>query len=414
MPFKMRVQPGMRSISTDMWEGSDSVAAKRRMMLRDATSILIVVVSTIALFGVTLFLFRSFSVHRAALAQRWSDRGRHALAANKPDEAITALRTALSYAPGTRDYELLLASALGRAGYNDESYTYFLGLWDATPGDGNINLALARLAAQKGSSAEAINHYRAAIFGTWQGDGVQRRAEVRAELARYLIEQHDLESARGELLIAGGNTPDSYERDLTLAHLFEQAQDSKDAELYYQKAIALRPGAADVLEAAGRLAYRMNDYAATERLLRRAADERTSQHSPEAAADSELAGDARRLLELRPATNLAPRERVARIQTIWSAAKKRLSACSAPVANVVAVTAPQPALQELVARWARPDATAKTSALLRDPARQEAVLQLAYDTERRLQPICGPATGDDALILRLANGAASPTGREAQ
>jgi Tfp pilus assembly protein PilF len=414
MSFNMSVQPDMRSISTDMWPGSDSVAAKRRMILRDATSILIVVLSTIALFGITLFLFRSFSAHRAELAQRWSERGRRALAANKPEEAITALRTALSYAPGTRDYELLLATALGKAGDNDESYTYFLGLWDATPGDGNVKLALARLSAQNGSPAEAINHYRAAIFGTWQGDGVQRRADVRAELARYLIAQHDLESARGELLIAAGNTPDSYQRDVTLAHLFEQAQDPKDAELYYQKAIALRPEAADVLEAAGRLAYQMNDYAATERLLRRAAEERTSEHSAEAAGDNELAGDARRLLELSPASNLTPRERVARIQTIWSAAKKRLSACSAPVANGIGTAAPQPAVQELLARWARPESTAKTAALLRDPARQEAVLQLAYDTERQLQPVCGPATGDDALILRLAGETASATGREAQ
>jgi Tfp pilus assembly protein PilF len=413
MPSKMSVQTEMRSISSDMWEGSDSVA-KRRMILRDATSILIVILSTIALFGVTLFLFRSFSAHRAALAQRWSERGRRALAANKPDEAITALRTALSYAPGTRDYELLLATALGRAGHNDESYTYFLGLWDATPGDGNVNLALARLAAQTGVPAEAISRYRAAIFGTWQGDGVQRRAEVRAELARYLIAQHDLESARGELLIAGGNTPDGYERDVTLAQLFEQAQDPKDAELYYQKAIALRPDAADVLEAAGRIADQMNDYAATERLLRRAAAERASQHSPEAAADNELAGQARRLLELRPASNLAPRERVARIQAIWSAAKRRLSACTARLAN--GTTAPPQAstVQEIVARWARPDANAKAAALLRDPARQEAALQLAYDTETRLQPLCGPATGDDALILRLASAMASPTGRQAQ
>ena len=40
--------------------------------------------------------------------------------------------------------------------------------------------------------------------------------------------------------------------------------------------------------------------------------------------------------------------------------------------------------------------------MLRDPSRQDAALQLAYDTEHELQPVCGPASGDDALVLQLA------------
>src|SRR6185437_1727431 len=77
--------------------------------------------------GVTFFLFRSFSTHRMELAERWSARGRAALDAKKPDEAITALRTALVYAPATRDDELLLAEALeqtGRPDQAEESYQY--------------------------------------------------------------------------------------------------------------------------------------------------------------------------------------------------------------------------------------------------------------------------------------------------
>jgi Tfp pilus assembly protein PilF len=389
-------------------EIGESAIAKHRLMVRDAVTILTVVLITGVLFAITLFLFRSFSAHRAELAQRWSERGRRALEANKPGEAIVDLRTALSYAPGTRSYELLLAEALGQAGRTEESFNYFLGLWDTTPGDGHINLALARLAAQRHQPADAIKYYRAAVDGTWpEGNGVHQRAAVRAELARYLIDQHDLQSARMELLIAGGNSPGDYERDLSFGRLFEAAEDPKDAEVYYQKAIAARPDDATALEAAGRLAYTMADYEAAHRLLDRAADERAKKHAPEAAADAELAHDAARLLELNPAPPLPPRERVGRIVSIRSIAKKRFEACQARIGAQPGA----PALQALAARWTGPDATSNAGTLLRDPARQDAALQLAFDTERQTQTVCGTPTGDDALLLRLATSSSSKPSR---
>lgn len=378
--------------------GDDAIAT-RKLIVRDAVSILVIVLTTAGLFALTLFLFRSFTTHRAELAQRWSERGQRALQADKPDEAIADLRTALSYAPGTRPYELLLAQALGRAGRTEESYNYFLGLWETAPGDANINLALARLAAHKGDRAEAINYYRAAIYGTWeQGDGVERRAAVRAELARYLIDQHELQSARDELLIAGGNTPDDYQRDLEFGRLFEAALDPKDAEVYYQKAIAVRPEDATALEAAGRLAYAMSDYSTAHRLLDRAASRRNMEHSTDAATDAQLAQNAARLIELNPAAYLPERERVSRIVTIRSIARKRFDLCKERLS-----TQPMtPALQALASGWSGPDALSNTTTLLRDPARQETALQLSFDTERELQALCGTPAGDDALILRLA------------
>jgi Tfp pilus assembly protein PilF len=221
-------------------ETEDLTIAKRRLILRDSLSILSLLLGTAVLFAATLFLFRSFTAHRAVLAQRWSDRGRAALQGSRPEDAIADLRTALSYAPGTRAYELLLAEALGEAGHSDESFNYFLSLWDAEPGNGFVNLELARLAAKRNDRRAAVNYYRAAIYGTWEGDGVERRAGVRLELARYLIATGDLPAARMELLIAGGNAPDNYDRDVALAGLLQQAQDPGDAQTFSQKAIAIR------------------------------------------------------------------------------------------------------------------------------------------------------------------------------
>src|ERR1700753_816441 len=118
-------------------------SAKRRLILRDSLTFLSLVLITAVLFAVTLFLFRTFMSHREELAERWSIRGRAALSSDQPEQAIVALRTALSYAPGNRSYELLLAQALGDAGHTEEAYNYFLGLWETQPGDGFINLRLA-------------------------------------------------------------------------------------------------------------------------------------------------------------------------------------------------------------------------------------------------------------------------------
>jgi tetratricopeptide (TPR) repeat protein len=167
-----------------------------------------------------------------------------ALQTGKPDEAITALRTALVYAPGTRDDELLLAEALeqtNRPEQAEESYQYLTGLWTADPGYGPVNLQLARLERKRDQPQDAINSYRAAIYGTWQGGGLEERAAVRLELAQYLIAQHDLEAARMELLIAGGDTPESYGRDMQIGGLLEQTADSIDAETYYRRALRAAP-----------------------------------------------------------------------------------------------------------------------------------------------------------------------------
>jgi tetratricopeptide (TPR) repeat protein len=382
-------------------EFQESSIARRRLILRDSLAILSLFLGTAVLFAVTLFLFRSFSAHRADLAQRWSERGRAALQSGHPDQAITALRTALSYAPGTRPYELLLAEALGEAGHTDESYQYFMGLWDSEPGNGQVNLELARLAARRKQRADAVNFYRAAIYGTWEGDGVTRRVDTRLELSRYLIATHDLPAARLELLIAGGNAPDDFDRDMTIGSLLEQAQDPTDAWTYYLRASAAKPGDPAANEAAGRLAYNFGDYESAEHMLERARAERAESHtvSPQEAADRTMLENATRILELMPAPSLPARDRVERILTARSIAKKRFDSCSA---SFPAPSPLPPALQALQARWIGPIATQPAAALLRDSSQQETTMQLVYDTEVRSAELCGRPAGDDALLLLLA------------
>jgi Tfp pilus assembly protein PilF len=384
----------------------------RRLILRDSLALFSLAMATVILFAVTLLLFRSFTAHRAALAQSWSQQGRQALAAHRPAEAIADLRTALIYAPGTRAYELLLAQALGDAGQTEESYNRFSDLWAAEPGNGEVNLALARLAAKRAAldtkekarrqdQQAAIDFYRAAINGTWQGDGATRRPEVRLELARYLVSTDDLASARMELLIAGGNAPEDPALDLTIADLLQQTADSADAWVYYQKAVAADPTNPIPLEAAGRFAFNSDDFADAHRLLARALVEHARSHPPTPAdpAEIQLTSSAERILELDPAPTLPARERVAHILAARAIARKRLAACSLQLASAAK---PSASLASLTARWSTPASAANSTALLQDPSLQESATALIYDTEVQTANLCTAPTGDDALLLTLA------------
>jgi tetratricopeptide (TPR) repeat protein len=376
---------------------------KRRLILRDSLTLLSLVLVTVVLFLITLFLFRSFVSHRQELAQRWSARGQASLNAGHPDQAIVALRTALSYAPGQRNYELLLAQALGDAGHTEESYNYFLGLWETEPGNGLINVSLARLAAKKNDAQAAIRYYRASIYGTWEGDGTIRRREVRLELSRYLLSRHDLSSARTELLIAGGNAPDDTALALTLAPLLEQANAPRDALNYYQKALAQDPKNETALEAAGRLEYESGHFDEAHRLMEQTIHEQenaASNQEPITAGDKDILNNSERILALAPLKKLPNNERVARILKARDLAKKRFDACSAQVSTASGLPSP---LQSLRTRWTSKEATLDRAALLNDPTEQDATMLLVFDTETQTATICGAPTGDDALLLLLAH-----------
>lgn len=378
----------------------DLSSEKRKLIVHDALVFLSLSLVTVALFVVTLLLFRSFAAHRNALAIRWSGRGKAAIQAGHPEQAISALRTALLYAPDDRSYELLLAQALGDAGHTDESYNYFLSLWDTRPGDGFTNLRLARLAAKKHDQRGAIKYYRAAIYGTWEGDGALRRRDVRLELAQYLLDQHDNNDARTELLIAGGNNPGDPALILKLAGLLEKAGDTTDALTYYKKVITAQPKNEQALAAAGRLQFAAGKYDQAHRLLQQADRETpgtgTVQGDPELKV---ILQKSERILELSPSKKLPSRVRVERILIARSIAKKRFASCSTQMQEAGASPAQ---LQVLSSAWISKLASATQKELLQDSDAQDATVKLIFDTETQTSQVCGPPGGDDALLLLLA------------
>ena len=108
---------------------------------------------TIAIAVLTYFFFHSFTEHRSVLEKRWYERGQVAMTAGHPAEAVEDFRSALSFSSTNTDYQMALAEALAASGRTEEAAAYFSSLHDAEPGDGYLNLQLARLAVRRRNPA---------------------------------------------------------------------------------------------------------------------------------------------------------------------------------------------------------------------------------------------------------------------
>jgi len=375
--------------------------SKRGFLIHDTLFFLALLAISIALFGVTLFLFRSFQSHRADLAIRWSDRGRTALQQNRPEEAVGALRTALNYAPDNREEELLLAEALAASGHRAEAVNYFVSLWEDRPGDGFINLQLARLARQQGDNTAAEDYYRASIYGSWEGDAVLRRRQGRLELSDFLIGLHKNAEARNELFTVAGNAPLVMGLNETVAEKLALAGYLPDALTFYQKAAAASPRQREPLLLAGRTAYELGEYATAAQLLERASD--LKPRAAEQEVDlAEWKANTRRILQLTLTRDQPARERADHILVASKIAQARLRTC---VTHVGLAPADANVISNLTANWAAAAAGSKVTQrmMLENATAQDIWTQLIYQTEQKTAQVCGQPAGDDALLLRLAN-----------
>ena len=427
----------------------DERADRRRLIISDSLALFTLLAITAVLAVMTNYLYQSYASHQVALANRWLQRGDQALRDNKPQAAIDALSSALAYAPSDRTTEIKLAEALASAGRIQEASVYLNTLLESQQGDGLINLQLARLAVRQGNQNEAIQDYQRAIYGSWEGDGYIRRRDVRFELVDYLIAHNLFDQARSELLVAQGNAPEEdISIQLAVARLMEQAQDPVDALHGYRELLRHHGTLREALVGAGRTAFQLGRYVEAKHFLTRAVEGSTGEMEASADLDQsrQLLAQANQLLLLYPSPRLNPKDRSTRILADRKLALARLATCTQsadsasnppppkdvaaapvppangnsltnPLKNFAsrfsshpdepakgAVTTPAPAelLQALAERWQQLPAKLTAATLTNDPDLAQTQIQLIYDTEITTRQVCGPPTGDDELLLKIA------------
>ncbi len=96
--------------------------------------------------------------------------------AGNPEAALGDFRAALSYSHDNSQYQLSLARALRDTGRTAEAETYLISLWERTPQEGPVNLALGRLFAREQQFDKAIQYYHNAIYGFWASDADTKTA----------------------------------------------------------------------------------------------------------------------------------------------------------------------------------------------------------------------------------------------
>jgi tetratricopeptide (TPR) repeat protein len=411
----LKTQPALTPALT-----SEERSQKRKLVIRDSVALLTLLAVTLILGAGTVFLFRAFSNLRADLSQRWLARGEAALRGGQPQLAVEDLRSALAYSPGQTKIEIDLAEALAGAGRIQEATSYFTTLWEAEPGSGIINLQLARLAVRQNEEAEALEKYRASIYGNWDGDGTIRRRAVRLELVEYLIGIKRFNQARNELMIAVGNAPDDPDLKLQMAALLEKAKSPGDASRLYKAVLLHAPRNLAALEGAGRTAFALGNFAQTRDYM-----ERALATAAEASDSAQARQDLRDLLQQAvdtllyyPSPALSDRAQAERVLRNRNLALDRLRECGVSLPGDPPAAPPSSAAQpaqlvELAAQWSAPPAAAKTTLpkLQSDPDLRQSVMRLVYATELAADRFCGAPTGDNAMLSRIA---ANPGAVEAQ
>lgn len=336
-------------------------------------------------FALTAAVTQGYRSEQRRLGAEWYDRGEQALSDGRPDEAIEAFRTALTFSRDDRRFRLRLAQALMEADRTSEARAYLLTLLEAQPGNGQVNLELARLAAGDGDVPGALRYYHGAIEGAWVDAAEGRRRSVRTELAEFLVNQRALVQAQAELIVLQGDLPPDPAVQVRVADLMIEAGLERRALGIYEQLVTASPRDRVALAGAGRAAFADGRYTAASSYLKRAVTAGAS--DPDLAQTLETA---QLVLALDPfQRRLSTRDRASRARRAFDAAADRLRQC-ADLDN--------PELQQLDAEAQAMEPTV-TRTLPRDPDAVEPVMDLVFRIQQATEACGEPSSMDRALLL---------------
>jgi tetratricopeptide (TPR) repeat protein len=390
----------MSAIDTVGEMGHTSVPSGRREALILFT---LLAITVSALAGVSA-LVRRFNSWQNTLAQRMNQRGQFALKAGQPALAINFFRSALSF---NHDYPvalLNLAESLMAENRLDEAESYLHTLWDRQPQDGTVNVELARLAARRHQTTEALRYYHNAIYGIWANDPVPNRIATRFELINFLLKQNADTPAESELIAMEAGLPQDAQLHTKVAQLFLSIGDNRSAESEFLQALKLDRNDEAAAAGAGKAAFNQGHYRTAILYLDAALAKSSHDQQTRDRLDT-----ARLVLENDPfLRNLSALERQERILKTYRVATSRLDSClKAQSANANPEAADSqgaqrsvPALQNLVTRERQLRSQMQPAMLTKNPELPAAAMSFVFDVEEQTAPLCGEPSGiDQALLL---------------
>jgi len=375
-----------------------------KLVPRSAPVILVLLtLAAVTGFAGVSHLVARFTANQQARGRKLYQQGLGDASAGRYDDAISAFRAALTCDPANSQYQLSLARALRDSNDPrrlDEAESYLIALWQRTPQDAAINLALARVAAHRGSIEDATRYYHNSMYGVWNSNPDLNRNKARIELIQFLLKKADSPQAESELMALAASLPPDAVAHLQAAQLFAQAQDSAGALAQYREVLRLDSRNPAALAGAGEAAYRSGNYATALRYLRAAVNA-----NPEDGNSRRLLESAEQVLHASPfQSHISDAERNRRITAAFTQAEQRLNQCAQQTDIDLKATASPSAspFSTLQSLWT---ATKPDLARLRSPAETDlpdAIMDVVFQIERQTATTCGPPEGLDLALLLIS------------
>ena len=374
------------------------------------TPLVLAVLTLIAVAGFALVsrLVTRLKANEKGIARHAYQAGLSEVKAGRPDRALDDFRAALVYDADNAEYQLSLARALRETGRLDESEAYLLRLWNAAPQDSTVNLALARLAARRGSMDDAIRYYHNAIYGSWTIDPDENRRKTRFELINFLLQQNARQQAHAELLSLAQVMPPDPTQRVKLAERFSEAHSYEDALAQYEFALRLNSQDAVALAGAGEAAFQLGRYHTAVRYL-----EESAKANPDYAHTRERLQTASLVLQTDPFLRISDVERNRRITAAFTHAGDRLQSCATSKGIVLSSVGASESQEEsqlslstdlpsLWARWQAARPNMRRIGALSNSDLPDTLMNLIFAIEQETAALCGEPQGADLALLLIS------------
>jgi len=363
--------------------------------------LLVLTVAAATGFAAVSHLVARYTANQQARGRKLYELGLQSAKAAHFDDAIAEFRAALTCDPSNPQYQLGLARALRDSNDPrrlDEAESYLVALWQRTPQDAAVNLALARVAAHRGSIEDATRYYHNAMYGVWTSDLDANRNRARIELIQFLLKQGARAQADSELIALATSLPPDPAEHLQAAQLFRQALDYPGALAQYEEVLHVEPENSNALAGAGETAFLSGNYRSAERYLHGAVNA-----NPFDTEARQLLDSTDLVLNSNPfRSHISDAERNRRITTAFAQAEDRLTHCAQQSGVDLKSTDTRSPLPGLQARWllAKPDLD-----LLRSPAETDlpdAIMDVVFQIEQQTATTCGQPQGLDLALLLIS------------
>jgi len=376
---------------------SENEPDRGRYAGRKPASLALLLVLAVVFFIAVSGLSRLYHAQQEALGNRWFARGVADLKAQRFDRAVSEFRTALLYSRDNYSYQLNLAQALIGAKRTNEADAYLINLWEREPENGLVNLELARSAAQKGQTDQALRYYHNAIYATWPGDQEVERRDARLELIEFLLSINAKTQAESELIALAANLDDDPAQHAHAGDLFLRAQDYEHALAEYRLSLKSESHTPAVLAGAGWAAFELGRYPLAERYLQAAVSA-----DPSDALSAARLKTAELVLQMDPfRRQITVAERHQIVIEAFTTAGQRLRECPA-AGNSNGTVLPASGQQSLGEKWETMKQQLNGQGLRRNPDLVEAAMELVFSIERQTSIVCGAPTGTDMALLLIA------------